>query len=182
MIKARDLTVSKREVIEGLRILINTLEVVEDERNIDHASIRIDSIPARRTGDILSDLQYETIGFDATIEMRVFHSVLETEEPVKQKTINSWQKAVHKCAISKGWWDWERGVPELLCLIHSEVSEALEAYRNNLEAEKFAEELADVAIRLLDSCEHWGIDLEAAIQKKHKYNLSRKYRHGGKKC
>mgnify|MGYP000963931873 CR=1 FL=1 len=43
-------------------------------------------------------------------------------------------------------------------------------------------ELADVVIRVMDMCEHYGIDLEAAIAEKHAYNLTRPYRHGGKKA
>jgi NTP pyrophosphatase (non-canonical NTP hydrolase) len=40
---------------------------------------------------------------------------------------------------------WET-VPEKLCLIHSEVSEALEAHRKD-DKENFAEEIADIIIR-----------------------------------
>jgi len=100
----------------------------------------------------------------------------------ERKPIAAWQKETHKCAVSKGWYDEDREVPELLCLLHSEISEALEAYRNNLGHAEFGEELADLAIRLLDCCEYWGIDLEAEIAKKHHYNLNRPYRHGNKKC
>lgn len=56
-------------------------------------------------------------------------------------------KDLHETSVLKGWWEEERPIPELLCLIHSEVSEALEAYRNNDDV-NFREELADVAIRL----------------------------------
>lgn len=41
-------------------------------------------------------------------------------------------------------------------------------------------ELADTVIRIMDMCEFHGIDLEAAILEKHKFNLSRPYKHGGK--
>lgn len=43
-------------------------------------------------------------------------------------------------------------------------------------------ELADVVIRVMDMCEQYGIDLESAIAEKHTYNLTRPYRHGGKKA
>lgn len=42
-------------------------------------------------------------------------------------------------------------------------------------------ELADTVIRIMDYCGANGWDLEAAIQLKHKYNLTRSHRHGGKK-
>ena len=41
-------------------------------------------------------------------------------------------------------------------------------------------ELADVFIRLVDICDMWGIDLEAAVAEKLAYNATRGHRHGGK--
>jgi len=39
-----------------------------------------------------------------------------------------------------------------------------------------------VAIRLFDTCEFLGINLDREIERKHKINLKRPYRHGGKRC
>lgn len=88
---------------------------------------------------------------------------------------------IHKNAVEHGWWDKERPIPELLCLIHSEVSEALEAYRNN-NSEEMAEELADIIIRVLDMAEGLKINIINEIIRKHEINKSREYRHGNKKC
>lgn len=107
--------------------------------------------------------------------------------------LNNLSAAVHKNAVEHGWWDEERGFTEVLALIHSEVSEALEEYRNgrlptevyignNGKPEGIPIELADVIIRVLDYCGYAGIDIDAAISQKHEYNKSRPYRHGGKKC
>ena len=107
--------------------------------------------------------------------------------------INELAKQIHENAVDHGWWDEERGFPEILALIHSEVSEALEEYRNGHRAmevyygydekpEGIPIELADVIIRILDYCAYAGIDIDAAISEKHEYNKSRPYRHGGKKC
>ena len=92
---------------------------------------------------------------------------------------------IHKLARSKGWWDNPRPIPELLCLLHSEISEALESYRNNVpEGEKhcLSEELADLVIRIWDMSEGLGIDIVEAVRKKHSFNKTREYRHGDKRC
>ncbi len=89
------------------------------------------------------------------------------------------QKEIHQNAINHGWWETVRPVPEVLCLIHSEVSEALEAYRNH-DQENFREEMADIAIRLFDAAEGYKIDLQAEILKKHEINKKRPYKHGNK--
>ncbi len=101
----------------------------------------------------------------------------ETLEEAYQKAFE-----IHRNAVEHGWYDGEkRKVPELLCLVHSEVSEALEAYRNG-DQDNFREELADVAIRLMDMSEYLSVDLEAEIARKHEINKGRPYRHGGKVC
>lgn len=45
--------------------------------------------------------------------------------------INELSKQIHENAKSKGFFDTEKNIGEMLCLIHSEVSEALEADRKN---------------------------------------------------
>lgn len=102
---------------------------------------------------------------------------------------------VHALALRKGWWDTAPNIPEKLALIHSEISEALECYRESFHTgempttispsgkpEGFGVELADAVIRILDLCGYLGIDLEAEIELKHNYNATRPYRHGGKRA
>lgn len=71
----------------------------------------------------------------------------------------------------------EINVPEKIALIHSEVSEAFEAYRhNNLDGKDgFTEELGDVLQRLLHLCGVLDIDLEQAVMKKLESNKTRKW-------
>lgn len=79
--------------------------------------------------------------------------------------------------------DWKathHKVPAILALIHSEVSEALEAFRND-DLETFAEELADIVIRVLDCAPGLEIDLDIAIRAKLEKNRSRGFRYGGKR-
>jgi len=78
-------------------------------------------------------------------------------------------------------------VSQKLDLIHSEVSEALEAARHGFpESEKlpdygnFEEELADACIRIFDLCGKMDLDLGGAIIAKMKYNATRPHKHGKK--
>jgi NTP pyrophosphatase (non-canonical NTP hydrolase) len=113
-------------------------------------------------------------------------------------TIKDLVATSHEMSRSKGWYDGElahRNIPEMLALLHSEVTEMLEEYRVQevplcslgLRDSKgkplgFASEAADVAIRLADLCGYLDIDLTAAIVEKQAYNATRSYRHGGKKA
>ena len=85
------------------------------------------------------------------------------------KEFEDLQKEVHQNAVDHGWWDNEREAPELLCLIHSEVSEALEGWRKG-DMGNMAEELADIVIRTMDMAEYYGVNLIAEIKTKHETN------------
>jgi len=98
----------------------------------------------------------------------------------KKLSVSDLIKECHKVAKSKGWWDSERNDGELIALMHSELSEALEALRNHQKKHDLAEELADCCIRIFDYCGHRKIDLEKALNKKIEYNKTRPYRHGKK--
>lgn len=117
--------------------------------------------------------------------------------------LNELTKEIHKNAVEHGWWDDERSFGDIVALCHSELSEALEEYRNNKPYMYFVEtngfevmemsewngekpegiaiELADCIIRILDYCGRVGIDIEKAIEIKHEYNKTRPYKHGGKR-
>jgi NTP pyrophosphatase (non-canonical NTP hydrolase) len=70
---------------------------------------------------------------------------------------------------------------EKIALMHSELSECLEAIRGNIpwgEKGCESEELADLFIRLMDYCGRFGIDLARAVHEKQLKNLQRPFRHG----
>ena len=97
-------------------------------------------------------------------------------------------KEVNQTAIEKGWWKGERNEGELICLMHSELSEALEALRHGNPPDshipEFAgveAELADVVIRIMDFSAAKGYRVGEAIEAKIAYNKGREHMHGGKR-
>lgn len=126
----------------------------------------------------------------------------------------------HACAVDKGWWEMATSLPEedarkanaednlptYLALIHSEVSEALEAYRSPFPPSKayitdgqedvwawtrhdgkpegILSELADVVIRVFDLVGALGMSdrFVSVLIAKMRYNRTRPHRHGGKRC
>jgi len=96
--------------------------------------------------------------------------------------INEMVSFVHDGNVRVGWWkgiDVDQAVPVKLCLIHSEISEAMEAHRKQLMDEKLPHrlgvevELADAVIRILDLAGALNLDLEGALYEKDLYNQTR---------
>jgi NTP pyrophosphatase (non-canonical NTP hydrolase) len=126
---------------------------------------------------------------------------------------------VYEVNVANGWFEDDRRFAEDIALLHSEVSEALEAYRawgvedkteairekdirsviaanpgmtyeadaESIDAtmglpkpEGVGSELADVLVRLLDTCKRHDIDLLWEFNRKLTYNATRGWKHGGK--
>ncbi|HDQ05608.1 MAG TPA: hypothetical protein ENN36_02650 [Candidatus Bathyarchaeota archaeon] len=94
--------------------------------------------------------------------------------------IREWQKEITRYAVEHGF-DWTpKDIDTMLLRIHSEVSEASEAVRDE-NMKELAEEMADIFIRLANACEVMGIDLEEEVKRKHNKNLLRPKLHGRKR-
>lgn len=98
------------------------------------------------------------------------------------KVINNLVKYCHDAAVLAGWWGntiSEKDVPVKLCLIHSEISEAMEGHRKGLmdahlpSRSSIEVELADAVIRIADLAGALGLDLGGAIAEKIQYNEQR---------
>lgn len=94
---------------------------------------------------------------------------------------------IHETAIEKGFWDGPKNHDKIgnkLALVHSEVTEVLEAIRKNKGSQQVVEEMADVIIRLLDiyaSMMNGGLiehSLDEELNKKMEVNSSRARLHG----
>lgn len=92
----------------------------------------------------------------------------------------------HRTAVDAGWYtDRSTGLPiqrnvgEVIALMHSELSEALEGWRKDLMDDhlphrKMIEvEFADCIIRILDTCAAMDLDIAGALVEKNRYNRTR---------
>lgn len=98
---------------------------------------------------------------------------------MKHLTINQLTDLIMQQAKEKGFGVTAKdiSVSEKMLLIHSEISEAFEAYRHqNIDGKDgFKEELGDAVQRILHLCGALEIDIEAAILKKLDSNKNRSW-------
>lgn len=121
-------------------------------------------------------------------------------------------KEVYQANKAKGFWKYREETPQLIrnffpeeiaeefaiavekaynaqaiALMHSELSEALEADRKDLMDDKLTHrkglevELADAVIRIMDFSQGKDLDVDGAVLEKLNYNKTRPYLHGENK-
>ncbi len=147
-------------------------------------------------GILVSDLK-DNVNLDETPPQESFNSV----DGSIAYNINRLTDICYNASKAGGWHTdrhtgqlLDRNRAEMLCLIHSEISEAMEGERkglmdDHLPNRPMAEvELADADIRIGDYCGRWGYDLGGAIVEKLAYNATRadhkmenRNKEGGKK-
>ena len=130
---------------------------------------------------------------------RLSKSELDAYSADAPNGLNAYADECH-AANMKWWRDINTGAPiernkgELLCLIHSEISEAMEGERKGLMDDKLPHrkmaevELVDALIRIFDYAGAFGYDLQGAYREKMAFNATRadhqheaRARAGGKK-
>ena len=116
------------------------------------------------------------------IKMTAKYIINSTQE----LTLNTIAKTINESCVEAGWYtDLKTGQPikrnfgEVIALMHSELSEALEGWRKNLMDDHLSSrksmevELADCVIRILDTAHAEGLDIGGAIAEKFAYNQKR---------
>ena len=108
------------------------------------------------------------------------------KETTVSKQVNELRDICYQASVDGGWHTnletgelKDRNKAEMICLMHSELSEAMEGERKDLMDDhlphrKMAEvEFADAVIRIMDYCGRFNYDVGGAIVEKIEYNRNR---------
>lgn len=118
--------------------------------------------------------------------MNDFPTEMDEAERQAYEGLIAAQSLAHQTATNAGWYcdpttgeSVERNFGEVIALMHSELSEALEADRKGLKDDKLPHrdgrevEFADCIIRILDTAAAHGLDVAGALIEKNRFNKNR---------
>ena len=138
----------------------------------------------------LESANFRTQTEDTLESNPLWNTLVNQINDLEDLTLPSLIAKAHGTARRKGWWEKNPDIPTLLLLVHSEISEAVEAIREKPELKYYLEpngkpagfmsEIADVLIRIFDMCGGYQLNLVDSLLTKMAYNEKREYRHGGK--
>lgn len=119
------------------------------------------------------------------------------------QSLEQMEEEVYRTNVANGWFEDGRTFGDDIALLHSEVSEAFEAFRDHglddvtvgttyatqaevdaappVKPEGVGSEFADILVRLLDSSRRHGINLRSEYVRKIAFNKTRGHKHGGKR-
>jgi NTP pyrophosphatase (non-canonical NTP hydrolase) len=136
--------------------------------------------PPSKRRQLEIEVAAETLHANIRQEARIAISSLgpQTEAIVTQlgTLIAAWNK-------HQGFWESDN-VGEKIALMHTELAEATEADRKDLQSDHISEftgveeELADTLIRIFDFAGHFNLRLGQALTEKLLFNLQRPHKHG----
>lgn len=123
---------------------------------------------------------------DETLQERICSAPYTDVEQTAFDGINAVGTLANGTATAAGWYidpktgdTIERNFGEVVCLMHSELSEALEAFRKSLDCDKLTwrngveTEFADCVLRIMDTAVVLGYDVAGSIVEKNRFNQQR---------
>ncbi len=141
--------------------------------------------PTQRRARLKRELEQEEANEQANAEFR--NNITVGLNMLRLPTYGTFQQlsaTISQFMQHQGFWDSDN-TAEKIALMHSELSEALEAHRKQIHSDDkipdfdgVTAELADTVIRILDFAGHHRLRLGEAIIEKMLVNVQRPYKHG----
>ena len=161
------------------------IEEIDGREEVVRAWKKGDGTKESRSEPVVTLPTTETSSYHGN-PLRMFHTPYgHSDEESFVFFFNRLQAKAHANAVDKGFWETERSDGESIALMHSELSEALEALRQgNPPDDKVpqhsgaAAEFGDTIIRIMDLAGKRGWNVAQAMIDKMEFNAQRAYKHG----